>query len=409
MKKHYFQETLDSLIGFKISIISDDKTVHDGLVLDVKSDFIVIEMNPDKQCYFNLNQVYALSKNTKEFHAQILDHEPTQKQSFTELINELKGHWVTINRENNLSLDGFLSTVTNDYIVLLNKDKQLYVQLSNILYIFKGIDNKESSENKQQENKDGKTENKQSESDQVKESDSVLKEDTEVNSKGKEEPVEQKQEQDAQPEVISEAKEEPAFAQPEVISETKEEPAFAQPEVISEAKEEPAFVQPEVISEAEEEPAFAQPEVISEAKEEPTVQSTVNEVGKDQSNVKESTDKYKSQKSPKKKKKESKKEKSSGSKKEKSSESNKKDLQEAIQENLTEEFRNSSHLEMSEQSVKKNHLKEKRKLIDKKCYELMKSTEKIYTENGNQKNEYYSLMKFAERMHGKLKAKRSKP
>ncbi|MED4636183.1 hypothetical protein P9443_25380, partial [Peribacillus frigoritolerans] len=158
-----------------------------------------------------------------------------------------------------------------------------------------------------------------------------------------------------------------------------------------------------------EEPAFAQPEVISDAKEEPTVQSTVNEVGKDQSNVKESTDKYKSQKSPKKKKKESKKEKSSGSKKEKSSESNKKDLQEAIQENLTEEFRNSVPLEMNEQSVKKNNLKEKRKLIDKKCYELMKSTEKIYTENGNQKNEYYSLMKFAERMHGKLKAKRSKP
>ncbi|MCY9002807.1 DUF2642 domain-containing protein, partial [Peribacillus frigoritolerans] len=241
MKKQNFQETLDSLIGFKISIISDDKTVHDGLVLDVKSDFIVIQMNPDKQCYFNLNQVYALSKNTKEFQVQILDHEPTQKQSFTELINELKGHWVTINRENNLSLDGFLSTVTNDYIVLLNKDKQLYIQLSNILYIFKGIDNKESSENKQQENKDGKTENKQSESDQVKESDSVLKEDTEVNSKGKEEPVEQKQEQDAQPEVKSEVKEEPAFAQPEVISEAKEEPAFAQPEVISEAKEEPAF------------------------------------------------------------------------------------------------------------------------------------------------------------------------
>ncbi|WP_458354253.1 hypothetical protein [Peribacillus frigoritolerans] len=483
MKKQNFQEALDSLIGFNISIISDDKTVHDGVVLDVKSDFIVIKMNSDKQCYFNLNQVYALSKNTKEFQVQILDHEPTQKQSLTELINELKGQWVTVNRENNLSLDGFLSTVTNDYIVLLNKDKQLYVQLSNILYIFKGIDNKESSENKQQENKDEKkTENKQSESDQVKESDSVLKEDTEVNSKGKEEPVEQKQEQDiltsdkeepasAQPEVLSDGKEEPAFAQPEVLSDGKEEPAFAQPEVLSDGKEEPASAQPEVLSdgkeepasaqpevlsdgkeepasaqpevlsEVKEEPASAQPEVLSEVKEEPTVQSTANEVGKDQSNVKESTDKYKSQKSPEKKKKESKKGKSSeskkgksseskkgksseskkgksseskkgkssDSKKEKPSESNKKDIQEAIQENLTEEFRNSGPLEMNEQSAKKNNLKEKRKLKDKKCYELMKSTEKVYTENGNQKNEYYSLMKFAERMHGKLKAKRSKP
>ncbi|MFJ7994905.1 DUF2642 domain-containing protein, partial [Peribacillus frigoritolerans] len=189
MKKQNFQEALHSLIGFNVSIISDDKTVHDGVVLDVKSDFIVIQMNPDKPCYFNLNQVYALSKNTKEFQAQMIDHEPTQKQSFTELINELKGNWVTVKRDNNLTFDGFLSTVTNNYIVLLNKDKQLYVQLSNILYIFNGIENKESSENKQQENKDEKTESKQAEGNQAKESDSKLMEDAEVNSKEKEEPV----------------------------------------------------------------------------------------------------------------------------------------------------------------------------------------------------------------------------
>ncbi|MDQ0882156.1 DUF2642 domain-containing protein [Peribacillus sp. V2I11] len=396
MKKQNFQEALNSLIGFNISIISDDKTVHNGVVLDVKSDFIVIQMNPNKQCYFNLNQVYALSKNTKEFQVQIHDHEPTQKQSFTELINELKGHWVTVNRDNNLSFDGFLSTVTNNYIVLLKKDKQLYVQLSNIHYIFKGIDNKESSENKQQENKDEKTENKQSDADQVKESDSELKEETEVNSKGKEEPVEQKQEQD----ILTIGKEEPASpteisAHPEVLSDVKEEPTVQS--TVNEVDKNQSNVK--------EERASAHPEVLSNVKEEPTVRSSVNEVNKDQSNVKRSTDKkykkYKKQKSSEKKKKES--------KKEKPSETNKKDIQVAIQENLTEEFRNSGPQEMNEQSAKKNDLKEKRKLIDKKCYELMKSTEKMYTENGNQKNEYYSLMKFAERMQGKLKAKRLKP
>ncbi|MGG0413341.1 hypothetical protein [Peribacillus simplex] len=477
MEKQNFQEALNSMIGFNISIISDDKTVHNGVVLEVKSDFIVIQMNPNKQCYFNLNQVYALSKNTKEFQVQIHDHEPIQKQSFTELINELKGHWVTINRDNNLSFDGFLSTVTNNYVVLLNKDKQLYVQLSNILYIFKGIDNKESSENKKQENKDEKTENKQSEANQVKESDSVSKEDSEVNSKGKEEPVEQRQEQD----ILTIGKEELAFAYPRVLSDVKEEPTVQStvnevdkdqsnvkestdkykkqktPEKnkIESMKEKSSATNPEI---------SAHPEVLSDVKEEPTVQSTVNEVNKDQSNVKESTDKYKKQKSPEKNKKESKKEKSSAtnpeisahpevlsdvkeeptvqstvnvvnkdqsnvkkstdkkykkqkslekkkkeSKKEKPAETNKKDKQEAIQENLTEEFRNSSPQEIDEQSAKKNDLKEKRKLIDKKYYELMKSTEKMYTENGNQKNEYYSLMKFAERMHGKLKAKRLKP
>ncbi|MDM5310830.1 hypothetical protein [Peribacillus frigoritolerans] len=460
MKKQNFQEALNSLIGFNISIISDDKTVHNGVVLDVESDFIVIQMNPDKQCYFNLNQVYALSKNTKEFQVQMLDHEPTQKQSFTELINELKGHWVTVNRENNLSFDGFLSTVTNNYIVLLNKDKQLYVQLSNIHYIFKGIDNKESSENKQQENKDEKTENKQSDADQVKESDSVLKEDTEVNSKGKEEPAEQKQEQDT----LTIGKEEPASAHLEVLSDVKEEPIVQstvnevdkdQSNVKESKKEKPSetnseiSANPEVLSNVKEEPTVqstvnevkkaqsnvkkstdkkykkqqslvkkkkeskkekptetnteisANPKVLSNVKEEPTVQSTVNEVKKAQSNVKKSTDKYKKQKSLEKKKKES--------KKEKPSETNKKDIQEAIQENLTEEFRNSGPQEMNEQSAKKNNLNEKRKLIDKKCYELMKSNEKMVTENGNQKNEYYSLMKFAERMQGKLKAKRLKP
>jgi len=380
MKKQNFQEALHSLIGFNVSIISDDKTVHDGVVLDVKSDFIVIQMNPDKPCYFNLNQVYALSKNTKEFQAQILDHEPTQKQSFTELINELKGHWVTVKRDNNLTFDGFLSTVTNNYIVLINKDKQLYVQLSNILYIFKGIDNKESSDNKQQENKDEKTESKQAEGDQAKESDSKLMEDAEVNSKEKEEPVEEKQEQ----------------------------------AILTIGKEGPAS--PTEIS--------AHAEVLSDVREEPTVQSSVNEVNKNQSNVKKSTNKNKKQKSTEKKKKskkdvkkstdknkkqKSREKKKKESKKENPSVTNNKDRQDEIQENLTEVFRESNPQEMNEQSAKKNDLKEKRKLIDKKCYELMKSTEKMNTDNGNQKNEYYSLTKFAERMQGKLKARRLKP
>ncbi|WHY55974.1 DUF2642 domain-containing protein [Peribacillus simplex] len=465
MKKQNFQEALNSLIGFNISIISDDKTVHDGVVLDVKSDFIVIQINPNKQCYFNLNQVYALSKNTKEFQGQILDHEPTQKQSFTELVNELQGHWVTVNKDNNLSFDGFLSTVTNNYIVLLNKDKQLYVQLSNILYIFKGIDKKESSENKQQENKGENTENKQSEGDQVKESDSILKEDTEINSKGEEEPVDQKQEQD----ILTIGKEGPASAHPEVLSDVKEEPTvhstvnqvdkdqsnvqestdkYTEQKSPESKKENPTAtnpVHPEVLSDVKEEPTVhstvnqvdkdqsnvkkstdknkkqksrkkkkkeskkenptatnpASPEVLSNVKEEPTVQSTIKKVSKNQSNVKKSTDKNKKQKSQEKKKKQS--------KKENPSVTNKKDIQEAIQENQTGGFRNSSPEEMNEQSAKKNNLKEKRKLIDKKCYELMKSTEKVYAENGKQKTEYYSLMKFAERMKGKLKAKRVKP
>ncbi|MGE8022623.1 DUF2642 domain-containing protein [Peribacillus frigoritolerans] len=418
MKKQNFQEALHSLIGFNVSIISDDKTVHDGVVLDVKSDFIVIQMNPDKPCYFNLNQVYALSKNTKEFQAQILDQEPTQKQSFTELINELKGNWVTVKRDNNLTFDGFLSTVTNNYIVLINKDKQLYVQLSNILYIFNGIENKESSENKQQENKDEKTESKQAEGDQAKESDSKLMEDAEVNSKEKEEPVEEKQEQA----ILTIGKEGPASpteisALPEVLSVVKEEPVEEKQKqaILTIGKEGPAL--PTERS--------THPEVLSDVREEPTVQSSVNEVNKDQSNVKKSTNKYKKQKSTEKKKNKSKKDvkkstnknkkqksrekKKKESKKENPSVTNNKDRQDEIQENLTEVFRESNPQEMNDQSAKKNDLKEKRKLIDKKCYELMKSTEKMNTDNGNQKNEYYSLTKFAERMQGKLKAKRLKP
>ncbi|MED3790696.1 DUF2642 domain-containing protein [Peribacillus frigoritolerans] len=418
MKKQNFQEALHSLIGFNVSIISDDKTVHDGVVLDVKSDFIVIQMNPDKPCYFNLNQVYALSKSTKEFQVQILDQEPTQKQSFTELINELKGNWVTVKRDNNLTFDGFLSTVTNNYIVLINKDKQLYVQLSNILYIFKGIDNKESSDNKQQENKDEKTESKQAEGDQAKESDSKLMEDAEVNSKEKEEPVEEKQEQA----ILTIGKEGPASpteisAYPEVLSVVKEEQVGQKQEqgILTIGKEGPAS--PTEIS--------AHAEVLTDVREEPTVQSSVNEVNKNQSNVKKSTNQYKKQKSTEKKKNKSKKDvkkstdknkkqksrekKKKESKKENPSVTNNNDRQDEIQENLTEVFRESSPQEMNEQSAKKNDLKEKRKLIDKKCYELMKSTEKMNTDNGNQKNEYYSLTKFAERMQGKLKAKRLKP
>ncbi|WP_419881296.1 DUF2642 domain-containing protein [Peribacillus sp. B-H-3] len=277
MIKPNFYKELNQLIGFNISIITNNHNVHNGFLLDVKNDFLVIQMNQAKECYFNLNQIYAVSKNTRDFKSKVFDYNSTQKQTFIELLNELKHQWVTVNGDSILSFEGLLGTVTDNYIELFNKDKQSYIQLPNIHYILKGINKRESSENKQQENREGKTDNKQSEANQGKEFNAELKEENDALDLKVNEESAATLEKSEHREFLPEVKEEPPV-QSEIAKDQ---------EVLSEAnqgKGHNAELKDALDSKVNEESAATlekseHREFLPEVKEEPPVQS---EIAKDQ-------------------------------------------------------------------------------------------------------------------------------
>ncbi|SFC42518.1 Protein of unknown function [Bacillus sp. OV322] len=446
MIKPNFYKELHQLIGFNISIISNNQNVHNGFLLDVKNDFLVIQMNQAKECYFNLNQIYAVSKNTRDFKSKVFDYNSTQKQTFIELLNELRHQWVTVNGDSILSFEGLLGTVTDNYIELFNKDKQSYIQLSNIHYILKGINKRESSENKQQENREGKTDNKQSEANQGKEFNAELKEESDALDPKVNEVSAAILEKSEHLEVLAEVKEEPSAQSgmakdQEILSEANQGKGFnaeLKDALDSKVNEESAAhleksVRQEVLPEVKEEPS-AQSEMakdqevllevnqglevltqlisavtregksgqhgVSPGFEQPGTRSKEHKADKYQAETIEDTAEYKEQISTEKKKKNI-----EVSKKEFSSSNNKKNIQSAIQENQAEESLNSVPQETIEELPETHDPKEKRAMI---IQTLMKSSEKMFTENSMQESQFSSLMKYAQIIH-RRKDKRVNP
>ena len=171
-----FTEALRSLIGFKIKIFSNDTTLYEGVLIDVKADFLIVKMSQEKEVFFYLDQIYAISKNAKDFKIQIPNSTHTQKQNLNGLLHDLKYNWVAVNSRNNQDFGGLLSKVTGDYIVLTNNEEQLYIRIPHISNISQGvfeeelpqnivdedIENTQSKEKENTQNKDKEKENTQS-------------------------------------------------------------------------------------------------------------------------------------------------------------------------------------------------------------------------------------------------------
>ncbi|OIK09311.1 DUF2642 domain-containing protein [Bacillus sp. MUM 13] len=384
MIKQNFYEELNPLIGFNISIITNNHNVHNGFLLDVKRDFLVIQMGA-KECYFSLNHIYAVSKNTRDFKGKVFDYISTQKQTLIELLNELKHHWVTVNGDSNLPFEGLLGTVTDSYIELFNKDKQFYIQLSNIHYLLKGINKKESSEVKEQKNSEGKTDNKQSEENQGKGFNADQKEEGDalepkVNQESSA-PLEKSKRQ----EVLPELKEE----QPVQSEITKDQDILLE---VNQVLEELS----QLIAEPVNREGKSGQHTVSPGFEQPAARTKEHKADKDLAESMEDTAEYKNQISAEKKEKNI-----EVNEKEITSAINKKEIQSAIQEKHTEESLHS--IPKEPKLAEKHDSKEKRAMLIKT---LMESTEKMFTENRMQESQFSSLMKYAQRIH---RNKRIKP
>ncbi|MEK3887792.1 DUF2642 domain-containing protein [Bacillus sp. FSL K6-3431] len=138
MEKENLVDVLSILIGFKVGIFLNNDQFVEGLLLDVKQDHLIVEVDHNV-FYFALQQIYALSKNAKDFRASsnIVPH--LDRNHLTDILSALRYSWVTINSLNNQTLVGLLSRISEDHIILINNDEKLYIQKSYISNICKGI------------------------------------------------------------------------------------------------------------------------------------------------------------------------------------------------------------------------------------------------------------------------------
>ncbi|PKG24650.1 DUF2642 domain-containing protein [Niallia nealsonii] len=151
MKGLNLPRALDKLKGFKIGIFLNTDRFVEGLLLDVKDDHIILEMD-NKIFYFPLNQIHAITKKSKDNNRQALDTPYPNKNHLIEVLNDFRYNWVTINGLGNPTFTGLLSKITEEYIMLLNNDEQIYIQKSFISNILNGVYEVKEEKNTVEEN-----------------------------------------------------------------------------------------------------------------------------------------------------------------------------------------------------------------------------------------------------------------
>jgi hypothetical protein len=136
MNKIRLIESLPEVIGFQIGIYTNDGKQVNGILTNVKDDFLTVINDKNETFFFNLDKIQAFSKNTRKFKVDHKHGGHIYEQSLMELIDNYKYSWITVNCLNNLSFSGVLSIIADDHIILTVKEEKLYVQKDHIISFF---------------------------------------------------------------------------------------------------------------------------------------------------------------------------------------------------------------------------------------------------------------------------------
>ncbi len=133
MNKMRLIESLKEIVGFQIGLYTNDGEYIEGILSEIKDDFLIIKDKKHGTFFFNIDKIQAFSKNTRKFVVDGTSVEPYYENSLMEIIDNYQYSWVTVHCQNKLTFTGVLSVIEKDHIVLTMNDEKLYIQKDHII------------------------------------------------------------------------------------------------------------------------------------------------------------------------------------------------------------------------------------------------------------------------------------
>ena len=142
MKEPKLQKVLGDLIDTKIGFILNDYKYLKGVLLDVKQDHIVVDVNK-KIFYFALQYIQTISSNTKDYPVSTKVVHYVDKNYLIDVLTSFRNNWVSINSLSGQEVLGVLSRISDDHVTVINNSELLYIPKSYISNINSNISEEE--------------------------------------------------------------------------------------------------------------------------------------------------------------------------------------------------------------------------------------------------------------------------
>ena len=126
-----FSRDLGMLVGHELQILLGNGKKVKGVLSGVQDDYLVMESEKEI-VYHNLKNIKGFQRNTKQLKTQSTLMTSYNEMSLKDVLKTLHQQWVSINSDNDDEYSGILGSVEDDYIILIGKDEQIYL---NIAYI----------------------------------------------------------------------------------------------------------------------------------------------------------------------------------------------------------------------------------------------------------------------------------
>lgn len=149
---------LSSLMNMKIGIYLENNQFVEGILLNVKQDYLAVDVNGTVS-YYTLEHIQAITNNAKDFRIFPESSVHLNSHELTDVLRDLKYNWVTINSLSDQALFGVLSNVLEDAIIVINNQGLHCIAKSHIANIHKGMYEKEKNLIKNNEKPDIKRNN----------------------------------------------------------------------------------------------------------------------------------------------------------------------------------------------------------------------------------------------------------
>lgn len=130
-------DTIRGLEGLEIELfLAENQSIH-GTLLSVQDDHLIVKAD-EKILYFPITQIKAISKNVNDSGLNNNGSKiaTINRAKLDEILKTMYLQWITVNSFNNQSFSGVLSRVFNDYVLLINGDRQFFIlksQITNVL------------------------------------------------------------------------------------------------------------------------------------------------------------------------------------------------------------------------------------------------------------------------------------